>query len=452
MSLPPSFSPGPTNPHRSAWLGAHANGLIWAVGNGLVSTTLITFLAKDYGATSFHVGLILACPHLLGVLRLVAPPLVQSWPDRKRWTIAFFLLSGLCLLLLPLLSWPGVLASQRQSLTALVALWGTWHVWMYVGLVPFLSWLGDLGPRQERATLFGVREACLIFGTIVGTLLAATIAAWWNSWHAKEEQWIALAGCAVAGGILVIASVAPLLFMPHRPRSEWLQSTPSTKEMLSALVDRRFRPLLLFNIWFSLANGITGAAVGIFPYAVLGLSAPVMLYFATYMRVGQVIGGPLAGRSLDRWGHRGAMATAQVIVACGLLFYLPATRNQWWWIAGAWTCWIAYAVLNVGLPSLTLRLSPGENSPAYIAVIMAASSASFAIASVLGGWLLDALRTWSAQSSTADSSTAESSVAAIDPFAALFVVGFILRLGSAAWLLLLREGVGSDSDSESGSG
>jgi MFS family permease len=421
-------SPPPWPEHRTRqWRAAHLNGALWALGNGLVSTTLITYLAKDYGATNLQVGLILACPHLAGVLRLLAPWLLRRWPDRRRFSLVAFLVSGLCLTLLPWLSWPGVLPRPEWSLTALIALWAAWHVGMYVGLVGFLSWLADLAPPDRRGFRFGVREACLTGGTIAGTAASAIFTQHWNANHPRNEQWIGLALCAGAGAVLVLLSVAPLMWMQSRPR-RIARPMNSGCEMLAALLDRRFLPLLAFNVWFSFANGFTGAAIGIYPYAVLHLAAPTLLFLATYMRIGQVIVGPLAGWSLDRFGYRGLMAGSQGVVSCGLLFYLLSTPEQWWWLVGAWTCWIAYAVLNVGLPALTLQLSPGGNSPAYLAVIMAASGISFACASVLGGGLLDVLRHRSWQ--VAGGQT-------LDAFGMLFVIGFALRLASALWLLLL---------------
>jgi len=413
------------NERDRGWRGAYLNGALWSLGNGLVSTTLITFLAKDYGANSFQVGLILACPHLFGMVRLLAPPLLDRWQDRRLFSVVAFLFSGLSLVALPWLSWPGVLSSKSASLTALIALWAAWHVWMYVGLVAFFSWLGDLSPSDERSRRFGAREARMTACTIAGTLLAAWLTQWWNQTHEKPQQWIGLALTAAAGSAFVLLSVLPLAAMPHQPRLSKVAILPSGREMLAALTDRRFLPLLLFNVWFSFANGISGAAIGLFPYSVLKLTAPTLLWLTSSMRVGQVIAAPLAGRLLDRASPRWLMAGSQVVVAAGLLFYLAASPERWWWIAGAWTCWIAYVVLNIGLPSLTLQLSPDGNSPAYVAVIMAASGASFAVASVLGGWLLDYLKGHPLVVAGLPQSS----------FATLFIVGFVLRLLAAGWLL-----------------
>lgn len=61
---------------------------------------------------------------------------------------------------------------------------------------------------------------------------------------------------------------------------------------------------------------------------------------------------------------------------------------------------------------------------------MAASGVSYALASVFGGWLLDYFRKQPLQLDGWPT---------LDAFAAMFVIGFVLRLMSAGWLLLLPE-------------
>jgi MFS family permease len=415
-----------TESPQNAWRGAFLNGALWALGNGLVSTSLVTYLAKEYGATSGQVGWILACPHLFGVLRLAAPLWLDLDPNRRRLSLLLLLASGLVLLALPMLSWPQVLATPQASLTALIACWTAWHVLMYLGLVPLFSWFGDLAERDELSQRLGQREAWMTAATIVGTLAAAAFTQWWNSTHSKQEQWQGLALAALAGSAFVLLSVAPLGTMPHAPRRRASRHASLT-EFWHALVDRRFLPLLLFNVTFSFANGLTAATVALFPYVELKIGAPTILALQSFMRVGQVMTAPAASSALKGRLARLAMVLAEIIVAVGLLFYLPATANAWWWIIGAWTCWIAYVVLNIGLPSLTLQLSPGKNSPAYVATIMAASGLSFGASSVLGGWLLDMLR------QPADASFP------LDAFRTLVLAGFVLRLASAGWLFALPD-------------
>ena len=47
---------------RHSIFAAYANGGLWGIGNGLASTTLVTYLAKEYGATGVAVSWLLAAP------------------------------------------------------------------------------------------------------------------------------------------------------------------------------------------------------------------------------------------------------------------------------------------------------------------------------------------------------------------------------------------------------
>lgn len=64
----------------------------------------------------------MASPNLTRALRLGAPALLRAIGSRKTFSIVTFLLSGLLLLLLLLLAWPGLLPSDRLSLAVLTTL------------------------------------------------------------------------------------------------------------------------------------------------------------------------------------------------------------------------------------------------------------------------------------------------------------------------------------------
>ena len=63
---------------------AYLNGGLWAIGNGLTSSTLVIYLALELGAPRIGLGisLILAARHLVGILRLGTPLLIGRIADR----------------------------------------------------------------------------------------------------------------------------------------------------------------------------------------------------------------------------------------------------------------------------------------------------------------------------------------------------------------------------------
>jgi hypothetical protein len=124
------------------------------------------------------------------------------------------------------------------------------------------------------------------------------------------------------------------------------------------------------------------------------------------------------------------MIASQLLVSVALLFYVPATRANPYWIVGTWTLWIAYAGLNVCLPHLMLRLSPRENSPPYIATYFALGGLTTAISSIVFGAIFDALpRDWHMTIGSLQ----------MDRFQFFFIAGSVLRVSAIAWLFFVPD-------------
>ena len=142
---------------------AYWNGLLWSIGNGLCSSTLVIYLAMELHAKQIGlgIGLILAARYFIGVLQLGAPAVLDRWGDRKRFCLISFGLSGLLLLSLPFFAAPNVLLTAKACLAALVILWCLHHLMQYLGMIAFLSWLADLVPGRIRGRFFGLRNRWL---------------------------------------------------------------------------------------------------------------------------------------------------------------------------------------------------------------------------------------------------------------------------------------------------
>jgi MFS family permease len=186
---------------------------------------------------------------------------------------------------------------------------------------------------------------------------------------------------------------------------------------------------VVFGCWFSFFNGVTQSAHYAYPKQVLGITLFGMLALRSMTRVGEFAISPSMGRLADRWGNRPVMLASLLIVAQGPLFYFFATPEQWWWLAGAWLAWIAYAGINVALPSLMLNLSPRESSSPYIAMYYAVTGLCYAASTIVGG----------AASDRFGDVVFTLGGAELDYYAALFLFGWITRMLAAAVLLWVVE-------------
>ena len=374
---------------------AYWNGAVWAIGNGLASTTLVVYLALDLGAGRIGLGiaLILAARHVVGLLRLGAPALIGRLVERKQFCLGAFLAGTLLLLSLPAAAAPGWLPSPGASLAALVLLWCVYHLLQYVGMVALWSWLADLVRLRIRGRFLGRRERWMLVGEAAGTLVCAAFVWGWQYLHPAERQWVAYIVPAAVGGGYFIAALVPLALMPAAASSRTVRCGATLREMLLPLRDTRFLRLLLFGCWFSFSNGLTQSVQFSYPKLLLATVAPVALLVAqTGMRIGQLTISPWMGRLADRLGNRPVMIGSLLLVAQGPLCYFFSTPDRPWWFIGAWVLWIAYAGINVCLPNLMLKLSPGESNTPYIATYFTVTGLCYAANTIVGGMLYDRYR------------------------------------------------------------
>ena len=76
---------------------ANANAALWAIGNGLISTLLVIYLASDLGASGLSLSLILAAPRFAGLLRLGVPALMARVLRQESVCIAAYVISSIVL-------------------------------------------------------------------------------------------------------------------------------------------------------------------------------------------------------------------------------------------------------------------------------------------------------------------------------------------------------------------
>jgi len=412
---------------------AYWNGGIWAIGNGLTSTTLVIYLAEQLDAPRIGLGisLILAARHIVGLLRLGTPAMIGRLADRKRFCLGAYLLSALVLFGLPLAAAPGFLPSPGASLAALVILWCLYHLLEYLGTVALWSWLADLVPQRIRGRFIGQRERWMVAATAVA-LLAVGLLNWqWQQHFPKPQWWIGYAIPAALGACCMVAALAPLAWMPRAAASRVVRQGATLREILAPFTDLRFLRLLLFGCWFSFFNGVTQSAQNLYPIRVLGISLFLSLAVQTGMRCGQMAVSPWVGALADRFGNRPVMIVSLLMVATGPLCYLAATPQQWWWFVAAWVVWIAYAGLNVGLPNLMLKLSPQRSNTPYIAAYYTVTGLCYAASTIAGGGLLDGLHNatfalWG-------------SAAKLDYYQCTFLFGWATRSLGVLVLLLVPE-------------
>ncbi|MBX7165236.1 MAG: MFS transporter [Pirellulales bacterium] len=436
MSSDPSRNHLDRHERRRSLAWAHVNGALWSIGNGLTTGPLVSYFAQDLGAKGIELAILLALPAVVGLYRLFAPRWITLCGGAKRACLVALAASYLLLATLPLIVLEAsVSASPRWALAAVIGLLCVHQLLEFIGTVALWSWLADLVPAPIRGRYFGRRNAWQLV-VLVPTLLASgrLIDLWREHW--PEQILLAYALVTGAGAILLLASLGPLVAMVPTPLRRIAPSSAHAGRptaWLDVFACVPFRWLLVFGCWLSFFNGLTQVAQNVYPKQVLHIGLATLAVLQSTMRIGQIGVGLWAGGFSDRYGNRPTLVLGQLLVAAGPLCYF-LSRGNWpsgvFWIGAAYVLWSAYAALNVCLPNLMLKLVPDASRGAGIAIYFAATSLAYAVSTVLGGVLFDALKShgpWSV------------GPFAVDVYAIQFLAGWVTRSLAVVWLLLLAE-------------
>jgi MFS family permease len=420
---------------------------VWGVGSGLASVTLVFYFVNELDASDFAKAWILAAPSMAGLLRLFTPLWMERIASRRKFCIALFLASSAALAALPMLAAPGTFAKKSFSISALSATWTTYQVLEYIGAVALWSWFGDFVPSLIRGRFIGRREGWMTAGLVIGGLLAAAVTWFWQR-HCvaigePQEVWRSYAACAYFGGALMAMATLPLAGMRDAPVKPSVSPTSRLRlrDLLEPLADARFRRLMLFGLWFSIANGLVYAPRQAYLVSVLKLEFAHKRALDGASRGIQAIWMPWTGRVVDRRGNVPVLAISWGVVSFASIFFVLATPTAKWWIVGAYACWVAYAGVNVPLPNLMLGLSRPGRTAAYAAAWFAWPQLAYSLSVLAGGWLLN----WTKVRFEPRSLLGWR----VDHFAVLFSLSVLVMAAGVALALRIPESTGAEDEIES---
>lgn len=396
----------------------YLNAFLWGIGNGLFSTSLVIFLIRDICtgheavAIQTTIAWVIAAPRIAGLLRLLTPAILEKCPTRKSFVIACYSFAPLVLAVIPLMI-PGIIQGEQfstnQILAFLVIIWCLYHLVENLGTIAFWSWLAEFAPGKIHGRFLGARERRMVAGVAIGGFAAALFTYyppytrifdypdWYRAVFLPYEsisaipRWFMYIPPACFGLFFLLISVWPLFRIPEVPwkRIEKAKPGERLRQILAPFRCNGFTGLMLLGCWIQISLGFTQSVQTAFLLYAVQISLLFNTFLRTWTSCGQLAFAPFCGKWIDRAGTFPALIASLILTATGSFVYISMNNYTWPLSILAATLWVGWIGVNIGLSKLVFRSHTDGKTAAPIAIYFSLTTLSFAISSLLGGYLGD---------------------------------------------------------------
>ena len=402
----PSSGPAPrlwTSDTGATWKGVgrlvDAHNILQTVMSQLTGGVFLTGLALALGARELLIGFLAALP-----LAAKLAQLYLSWRmERAGHWRQVALLSGIVgrasLIIVAVVA---LAPPSTFTLTLVVLALAGAALGSSAFELSFLTWMAELIPEPLRGVFWGRR------GQIAGAIgTAATLLAAWLLGGASPASAAfprsRLAVIFAVGGVAGLAGLVFLRCLPQPRRLHSRQHEIPLRETLSApLRDRNYRQLLAFSAAWSFTSGFMAPFYLVYMLRELRLSFFVVGVLTAVTNIIMAATQVYWGRLGDHFGTKPVLRIGSYLIALFPLVWLFAAPHRIWPLVLAQVLsGLGWSALHVSLSNLTLKLSPQERRPSYLASFGAASGVAEGIAPIVGGAALALAQSAAVSSTTA---------------------------------------------------
>ena len=386
--------------------------------------TILTGFALWLGASPFGIGLLTSLPAFAGMAQLLAPYFTERQGQRK--PLVLLTVAGQRLLWLPITLIPFLALPGAWGVALLVLLVTVSTMLGAVAAVPWLSWMGDLVPKDMRGRYFAMRTLVtgavgLVLGPLVGLFLDV-----WQDWQGRDSPhgFVIAFLCGVGLGLISLWLLGRIV-EPPMMRGE-------VRSLLAQLrlpwQNGNFRRLILFRGYYIFVVNLAGPFFVVYHLQGLGLSFATVYILGTIGNLAMLVSLRWWGPLCDRLGHRRVMLVNTVgkgifpLLYIGMSVTAPGvpTALTWVLLVAAQLFGVSEAGLELAANNLQLNIAPREHNTAYLATYAAVFSLCSAVSPLIGGALL----------SQPAASQIDVGPLNVGGFQALFFISGLLRISS----------------------
>ncbi|WP_166819946.1 MFS transporter [Thalassoroseus pseudoceratinae] len=407
------------------------NQLVWTAGYSLTSGGFLLYFAKGLGAEQWAITVLLVLPEMLGITGLFGRKLLQRFGSSKRFFLTFSLLARCCMLAVPFYGFRLFRADGDVAFASMIGVLAISYILQEIAYVIYIAWISELAPQSHWGRFFAWRNIAKLVSMLTVPVAGGFLRDWWRHAGPPEEALLAYEIAFSLGVVLLTVSLLPMLKVPDVSLPPLADAVPSWKRIREAWREPSMRFLLLHAWCLAFANGLTQQAFFSLTYGHLGIQLGMYYGLSSLMQLVKLPVSWFSGRQCDRSGNLRPLVIGLIIASSGLVFWLLATKEQWWWVIPAYTCWGFYAMANIAGRNLALELSPAADRLVHFALFRQVSGVCAGMSGLLGGWWLGKLFAADVEWSFLGRTLGAAHV--------IIVVSLIGRYASLLWLIPVRE-------------
>ncbi|MCX7919043.1 MAG: MFS transporter [bacterium] len=365
-----------------------AEGSVAAVMGNLAGGVFLTGFALAFGASEFHIGLLSSLPPIISLVQLFTPPLLRRFGGKRKELTLFSFGIGrllwLLLILLPFIAWSQISLIPTWIIIGVICVSTGFNA---IGGITWLSWMGDLVPRERLGRYFSSRS---LNNGIVGMLTAFAGGFLFDIWKRNTPDSFEIYGFA---GIFLIGlgfGLFSLFMMKGIPEPGLrIQSRRATawNEWLIPFKDKNFRTFIFARMFWLFSVGFAAPYFSVYLIKNLKLDYASIQFFNLIATAASLYCMRFWGRLIDHFGNRPLLIFSNVMKGLYPLSWLLVTPNNYWLVLPFAQLLCSFdSGINLTGSNMLLKLSPRGDNTAYLSTYTACMNLALAISPLIGGW------------------------------------------------------------------
>ncbi len=365
--------------------------------DGFVSAGFLTAFALLIGASNLHIGILTAIPFASQALQIVAVVMIERIRMRKAVVIVAYLVAYSTWIPVALI--PFILDVPHAGAVTLLLLFivirGVATSFVSTG---WNSWLRDFVPPGTAGNFFGHRLRMATIAAIVTGLGAAIFVDWWKGFATANDEVLGYSIAFLFGSIILGYSAVGFISRIPEPRMESSsnRSLGSTfKSVIAPFADADFRKFINFLFVFYFVINLAVPFFAVYMLKRLDMPLSLVVGFGVLSQMSSVIFYRVWGNWADQFGSKVILsisASLYFLVIIGWTFTTLPERHGGTipiLVFMHLLLGVALAGVNIGVTSLRMKMSPGNQATSYMAVASLAQNVGAGVAPLIGGAFAD---------------------------------------------------------------